>query len=130
MQIGMLDLFEKSIFHIMKRHKWLDMYYEMWLSVPAYHNLTPKNMSYEEVSQWNGKAIKEMRWYQLGDITLSLRGGGPAQHPLFNRTIEFTGALLEFYMYPRYKFHDDATLSYMQDGWHCFHTFKDVFLLG
>jgi len=30
-------------------------------------------------------------------------------------------------MHARYKSHDDATLSYMEDGLHCFHTFKDVF---
>ena len=33
-------------------------------------------------------------------------------------------------MYARYKSHDDATLSYMEDAFHRFHTFKDVFLLG
>ena len=33
-------------------------------------------------------------------------------------------------MYVRYKSHDDATLSYMEDALHRFHTFKDVFLLG
>ena len=32
-------------------------------------------------------------------------------------------------MYARYKSHDDATLSYMEDALHCFHTIKDVFLL-
>jgi hypothetical protein len=33
-------------------------------------------------------------------------------------------------MYARYKSHDDATLSYMENALHRFHTFKDVFLLG
>jgi len=33
-------------------------------------------------------------------------------------------------MYARYKSHDDAALSYMQDALCRFHTFKDVFLLG
>jgi hypothetical protein len=81
--------------------------------VPAYHDLTPKNKSYEEVSQWNGKEMKEMSQYLLGVVTQSLRGGSPAQSPIFNRAIECPWALLEFYMYARYKSHDDATLSYM-----------------
>jgi len=71
-----------------------------------------------------------MSRYLLGVVTQYLRGGNPAQHPLFNRAIECTRALLEFYMYARYKSHDDATLSYMLDALHRFHTFKDVFLLG
>jgi len=68
--------------------------------------------------------------YLLGVVPQSLRGGSPAQHPIFNRAIECTQALVEFYMYARYKSHDDATLSYMDDAWHRFHTLKDVFLLG
>jgi len=33
-------------------------------------------------------------------------------------------------MYPRYESHDDATLSYMDNTLHCFHSFKYVLLLG
>jgi hypothetical protein len=33
-------------------------------------------------------------------------------------------------MYARYKFHDDATLSYLEDALHHFHTFNNVFLLA
>ena len=130
MQIGMLDHLQKLIFHFMKSHEWLDKYNAIWLSMPAYHDLTPKNKSYEEVSQWNEKEMKEMSRYLLGVVTQSLRGGSPAQCPIFNRAIECTQVLLEFYMYARYKSHDDATLSYMEDALQCFHNFKDVFLLG
>ena len=83
----------------MKTHEWLDKYNAIWLSVPAYHNLTPKNQSYDEVSQWDGNEVKEMSWYLLGVVTQSLRGRSYAQRPIFNRAIECTWALLEFYMY-------------------------------
>jgi len=48
------------------------MYNAFLLSVPAYHDLTPTNMACEEVSQYNGKEMKEMSWYQLGVVTQSL----------------------------------------------------------
>jgi hypothetical protein len=130
MQIGMLDHLQKWIFHFMMMHEQLDKYNAIWLSVSAYHDLTPKNKSYEGVSQWNGKEMKEMSRYMLGVVTQSLQGGNTAQRPIFNCPIECTRALLEFYMYVRYKSHDDATFSYMVDALHRFHTFKDVFLLG
>ena len=130
MQIGMLDHLQKCIFHFMKTHKQLDMYNAIWLSLPAYHHLTPKIKSYEEVSQWNGKEMKEMSRYLLGVVTQSLRGGSPAQCPIFNRAFQCTQALSEFYMYARYKSHDDATLSYMEDSLCRFHTFKVGFLPG
>jgi hypothetical protein len=74
--------------------------------------------------------MKEMSHYLLGVLTQTLRGGSLAQHPIFQRAIECTQALLEFYMYAGYTFRDDATLSYMEDTLCSFHTFKDVFLLG
>jgi len=92
MQIGMLDHLQKWIVHFMKTHERLDKYNAIWLSVPAYHDLTPKHKSYEEVSQWNGKEMKEMSQYLLGVVTQSLRGGSPAQRPIFNHAIECTQA--------------------------------------
>jgi len=71
-----------------------------------------------------------MSRYALGVVTQSLRYGSPAQHPVFNRAIQCTRELLEFYMYARHTSHDDATLSYMEDSLHRFHTFKDIFALG
>ena len=129
MQIGMLDHLQKGIFHFMKTHEWLDKYNAIWFYMPAYHDLTPKNKSNEEIFQWNEKEMKVMSRYLLGVVTQSLRGRSPAQRPIFNRPTECTQALLEFYMYARYKSHDDATLSYMEDALCRFHTFQDVFLL-
>jgi hypothetical protein len=126
MQIGMLHHLQNRIFHFMKTNEGLDKYNAIWLSVPAYHVLTPNNKSYEEVSPWNG----EMSRYLLGVVTQSLRGGNLAQCPIFNHAIECKRALLKFYMYAQYKSHDDATFSYMEDALHRLHTFKDVFLLG
>jgi hypothetical protein len=130
MQIGMFDHRQRWIFHFLMTHEWLDKYNPHWLSVSGYHDLTPKNKSYEEVSQWNGKEMKENRQYLLGVVTKSLRGGSPAQRLIFNRTIECIWASLQFYMYARCRSNDDATLSYMEDAMHRFHSIKDVFLLG
>ena len=96
MQIGMLDHLQKWMFHFVKMHERLDKYNAFWLSVPAYHDLTPTNKSYEKVSQWNGKEMKEMSRYLLGVLTQSPRGESPAQHPIVNPGIECTQALLVF----------------------------------
>jgi hypothetical protein len=68
----MLNHLQKWIVHFMKTHKRLDKYNAIWLSVPAYHDLTPKTKSYQEVSQSNGKEMKEMIWYLLGVVTQSV----------------------------------------------------------
>jgi len=87
MHIGSIDNLKKWIFHFMKTHQRVDKYNAIWSSKPAYHNHTPKKMSYEEVSQWNGKELKEMSPYLLGGATQTLRGGKPAQRPIYNRAI-------------------------------------------
>jgi hypothetical protein len=40
-----VDHLQKWIFHFMKMHERLDKYNAIWLSVPAYHDLTP-NLSH------------------------------------------------------------------------------------
>jgi len=44
--------------------------------------------------------------------------------------MECTLALLQFYLYARYQSHDNATLCCMEDAFHSFHAFKNVYLLG
>jgi len=129
MHIGMHDHVQKWIFHFMKMHKQLDKYNAIWLFLPSYHDLTPKNKSYEEVSQWNGKELKELSRDLLGVQAGSLHDGITAHCPKFNCAIECTQPLLEFYIHAQYESHDDAILSYMEDALRRFRTFKDGFLL-
>jgi hypothetical protein len=51
MYIGMLDYLQKWILHIVRTYERLDKYNAIVVSVPAYNELTPKEQSYEEVSQ-------------------------------------------------------------------------------
>jgi len=71
-----------------------------------------------------------MSRYLLGVGTQTLRGGSTTQRPIFKCPIECRWAVLEFYMYARYKSHDDATLSDMENALCYFHTLKDSFLPG
>jgi len=45
-QIGMLDPLHKWIFHFIRTHERLDKYNAIWLSMPAYHDLTPETDPY------------------------------------------------------------------------------------
>jgi len=96
LQISMLDNLQIWILHFLNMYKWLYMFNAILLSLPAYHDLTPEYISYEDIVQWTGKAINEMNQYLLGVLTQSQGGSSPAQHPIFNCAIECTRALLEF----------------------------------
>jgi len=77
MLIGMLNHLHKWNLHFMKTHEGLDKDNAIWLAMPAYHDLTPKTKSYEEVSQWTGREMNEISWELHGVVTQSLRGGSP-----------------------------------------------------
>jgi hypothetical protein len=96
MPIEMLEHLQKGIVHCMMTHEWLDKYNAIWLSMPDYHDLTPKTKSYEGVSQWDGKEMKEMSQYLLRVVTQSPQGGSPAKPAILNRSIECTWTLSEF----------------------------------
>jgi len=72
MQISIVDHLQKCIVHVIKTNEWLDKDNLTWISVPAYRDLIPNNKSYEEVSQWNAKEMKEMKRYLLEVVTQSL----------------------------------------------------------
>jgi hypothetical protein len=78
MLIGMLHPLPKWIIHFIKTHERLDNHNAIWLSVPAYHDFTPKHKLFEDVPQWNGQEMKEMSRYLLRVVTQSLPGGRPA----------------------------------------------------
>jgi hypothetical protein len=113
MQISMRDHLQKWSFQFIKMHEQLDKYNAIWFSLPTSQDLTSKTMSYKEVSQLNGKEVKQISQYLLGVVKHSLGRGSPTQHPIFNCPIVWTQALFEFYMYALYESHDDAALIYM-----------------
>jgi hypothetical protein len=91
-QLGILNHLPKWIFYFLKIPKQLEKYNAITLSVPGYHDVTPNNASYEEVSQWNGKEMKEMCRDLHGIFTQSPQGGCRAQSPIVNHAIVCTRA--------------------------------------
>jgi hypothetical protein len=49
-------------------YKVLDQFNAIWLFLPVYNDLTPHSQSDQNVSQWNGKEMKDMRRYLLGVV--------------------------------------------------------------
>jgi hypothetical protein len=128
--ISMLDCLQKWIFNFMKTHEQLNKYYEIWLSVPAYHNLTPKTKSNENVSQQKGKEMNEICQDIVGVVTRTVRGGSTIQCCTFNHPFEGRWAMFEFYMYGPCKSLDLMALSYIEDAWCWFHILSEAPIVG
>jgi len=128
MQIGMLKHLLGWLQCFLKQHKRLELFNNIWLSVPAYLDMSRPKCAYEEVSQWNGGEIKTMTRYLLGVTRNALRNPTAGERAAFESALECTRALVEFYMYCQYNSHDEDTLNLMEDALRHFHDTKDVFL--
>lgn len=127
MQIGMLKHLLQWLHEFLKQHKRLDKFNDIWLSVPAYLNMTKPRCAYEEVSRWNGGEIKTMTRFLVGVVRNTLRDPTPKQREAFERVVECTRSLIEFYFYAQYDSHDEETLDLMDNALCCFHDTKGVF---
>jgi hypothetical protein len=128
MQIGMLKHLLGWLQDFLKYHKRLEQFNDIWLSVPAYLDMSKPRCAYEEVSRWNGGEIKTMTRFLVGVTRNALRNPSPAQKVHFDSALECTRSLVEFYMYCQYDSHDNDTLNLMEDALRRFHDTKSVFL--
>jgi hypothetical protein len=127
MQIGMLKHLLLWLHELLKQHKRLNKFNDIWLSVPAYLDMSKPRCAYEEVSRWNGGEIKTMTRFLTGVVRNALRDPSPSQRDVFERAVECTRSLIEFYFYCQYDSHDDETLNLMENALRCFHDTKNVF---
>ena len=68
-----------------------------------------------------------MTRFLVGVIHNALWDPSPSQHSIFDRAVECSHSLIEFYFYCQYDSHDDEMLDLMDDALHHFHDSKDVF---
>ena len=128
MQIGMLKHLLGWLQDFLKQHKRLDLFNNIWLSVPAYLDMSRPWCVYEEVSRWNGGEIKTMTRFLVAVMCNALRNPTPGQKVPFESAVECTRALVEFYMYCQYESHNEDTLNLIDDSLRRFHSTKDVVL--
>jgi hypothetical protein len=128
MQLGILNHLLEWVTDFLQESQRLELFNQLWVSIPPYQDMLRPKKSFQEVGQWQGKEIKTMSRFLLACFAASL------DNPPNNETREsFTEAILcvraalEFYMYARYPSHTDTTLGYMSDSLRRFHDHKNVF---
>jgi len=108
---------------VVKQHKWLEAFNNIWLSVQLYLDIAQPQKVYEEVSNWQGKAIEVMSWFHVAVLRCALRAPSPSKCGIL--TTQWSAA--EFYFYAQYDSHDEEVFSLMDDAQKRFHTSKRVF---
>ena len=84
--------------------------------------------AYREVTQWQGKEMRNLGHCLLGVLAVALRQPDSTQVIPFNCALECIRALVDFNMMAQYRSHTDETMAYLEDYLGRFHQMKDIFL--
>jgi hypothetical protein len=68
-----------------------------------------------------------MTRFLVGVVRNTLQDPSPSQRSVFDRVVECSRSLIEFYFYCQYDSHDDEKLDLMDHALRRFHDSKDVF---
>src|SRR5437588_6179725 len=125
--LGMLKHLMEWIQDFLKKHNRLDNFDQAWSSMGSYPGFTVPKKAYREVSQWQGKEMRNLGRIVLVAFTAALRAPTEVQRFPFKTTIRCVVALVDFHLLAQYKTHTETTLRYMQDSLETFHEEKGIF---
>ena len=111
----------------LKKHDRLDNFDEAWSTMGAYPGFMVPKKAYQQVSQWQGKEMRNLGRIFLPAFTAALRTPTEAQRHLFRAATLCVAALIYFHLLAQYKTHTEATLQGMQNALDSFYQEKDIF---
>ena len=98
-----------------KKHGRLQAFDDAWKTLPPYLGFfVPKN-AYREVTQWQGKEMRNLGGCLLVVLAVALRQPDSTQVIPFKRALKWVRALVDFNMMAQYRSHTDETMAYMED---------------
>jgi len=112
----------------LKEHGRLQAFDDIWKALPQYLGFLLPKKAYCEVTQWQGKEMRNLGRCILGVLAVALRQPGGTQAIPFQRALACVRALIDFNMMAQYQSHTPDTIAYMEDYCDQFHRIKDIFL--
>jgi len=101
---------------------------DAWKALPPYPGFFVPKKAYREVTQWQGKEMRNLGRCVLGVLAVALRQPDNSQIQPFKRALTCVRSLLDFTMMAQYRSHTAETIQYMEDYAERFHETKDIFL--
>ena len=111
----------------LKKHSRLQAFDDTLKTLPRYPGFFVPKKAYQEVTQWQGKEIRNLGRCLLGVLAVALPQPDSTQVIPFKRALECYRALVDNNMMAQYRSHMDETMVYMQDYLGRFHQMKDIF---
>ena len=113
----------------MKKDKELQAFDDVWKGIPPYPGLSVPKKAYREVTQWQGKEMRNLGRCISAVLASALRNPDSSQYHDFKSALKCVSALVDFPLIAQYCSHTPDTLVYMERYLQTFHRTKDILLV-
>jgi len=111
-----------------KKHKRQQAFDDAWQELPPYPRFSVPKKAYGEITQWQGKEMRNLSHCISALLASALRNPDTSQYQNFKSALKCVSALVDFILMAQYRGHTPDTLSYMESYLQTFHQTKDIFL--
>jgi len=112
----------------LKKHARQQAFDDAWKALPPYLKFFVPKKGYREVTQCQGKEMRNLGRCLLGVLAVALRQPDSTQVQPFRRALTCVRSPLDFTMMAQYQSHTPETISYMEEYATQFHETNDIFL--
>jgi len=112
----------------LNKHGRLQAFDDVWKALPPYPGFLVPRKAYCEVSQWQGKEMRNQGRCILGVLAVALRQPQSSQVIPFKQALGCVRALVDFSMMAQYRSHTSDTIAYMELYLDQFQRMKGIFL--
>ena len=126
--LGLFKHMMKWIEGFLKKGKRQQAFDDIWKALPPYPGLNVPKRAYREVTQWQGKEMRNLDPYISAVFASALRNPDGSQHLPFKRALQCVCSLIDFSLMARYRSNTPETLKYRETYLRTFHRTKDIVL--
>jgi len=112
----------------LKKHKQQQAFDDAWKEIPPYPGFTVPKKPYREITQWQGKEMRNLGRCISPVLASALRNPDSSQYQDFKSALKCVSALVHFTLMAQYRSHTPDTLSYRESYLETFHRTKVIFL--
>jgi len=112
----------------LKKHKRQQAFDDAWKEIPPYPGFSVPKRAYREVTQWQGKEMRNLGRCISAVLASAWRNLDSSQHQDFNIALQCVDVLVDFSLMTQYRSHTLDTLANMERYLQTFHQTKDIFL--
>jgi hypothetical protein len=111
----------------LQKHNRLKHFDDAWKSMPPYPGFKPLNKAYREVTQWQGKEMRNLGRILVPALASALRNPATSERIPFSKALRCVSAIVDFHLMAQYPSHTENTLEWMEKYLKDFHQYKEVF---